>query len=125
MMSTQEVAEKINVAASTIHKYLRIHNIPLRGPGESPRQKMTLGYGYRLDGRFEVIHKGEQKNIYFMKKLRDRGYSYWRIADIFNERQVPTKTRKGRWHARSIKQILDRHEQKAEEDMNVECSELV
>jgi hypothetical protein len=44
-----------------------------------------------------------------MVELRGKGFSYWKIADILNAMKVPTKTRKGKWHARSVQQILGWH----------------
>jgi hypothetical protein len=48
------------------------------------------------------------ENIERMNRLREQGFSYWKIADILNSMGVPTKTRKGPWQARSVQQILER-----------------
>ena len=58
-------------------------------------------------------HKREQENIQKMKKLRGKGYSYWKIAEVFNSMKIPTKSRKGSWDPKSIYNILmksDRNE---------------
>jgi len=56
-----------------------------------------------------VDHKRELENIKKMKELRERGYSYWKIAEIFNSMKIPTKTKRGKWHAKSIHQILNKN----------------
>lgn len=41
-----------------------------------------------------------------MRELRDQGFSYWKIADVLNAMKVPTKTRGGKWLARTVQAIL-------------------
>ena len=41
-----------------------------------------------------------------MNDLRAQGFSYWKIADIFNSMKIPTQMGKGKWHAKTIHQIL-------------------
>ena len=108
-LSTDEIAKQIGTARSTILKYLKIHGIPVRGTGQSIRKRAGYGlsYGRRIVNRQEVANKREQDYIAKLKDLRQQGFSYWKIADIFNTLKVPTKTGRGRWHARSVQQILD------------------
>ncbi|TVQ80873.1 MAG: hypothetical protein EA369_01430 [Bradymonadales bacterium] len=40
-----------------------------------------------------------------MKELREKGYSYWKISEILNTLKVPPKTKKGRWHARTVQNV--------------------
>ncbi len=51
-------------------------------------------------------HKGEIDFIFKMREFKDKGYSYWRIADVMNTMKIPTKTRKGKWHAKTVYNIL-------------------
>ena len=53
-------------------------------------------------------HKREKANIEKMKELRANGFSYWKIAEVFNSMKIPTKTGKGKWHARTILEVLRR-----------------
>lgn len=46
-----------------------------------------------------------------MRELRDKGFSYWKIADVLNAMKVPTKTRKGKWHARTHQAIILKHQE--------------
>ncbi|MGB0454999.1 MAG: recombinase family protein [Bacteriovoracaceae bacterium] len=41
-----------------------------------------------------------------MRELRDKGYSYGKIAEIFNSMKIPTKTKRGKWHSKSVYNIL-------------------
>ena len=51
----------------------------------------------------------EQENIKKMRELRDKGFSYHKIADVFNTLKVPTKTKKGKWYGKTIYQMLNRN----------------
>lgn len=108
-LSTNEIAKKLGAARTTILKYMKLHGIPLRHTGHSIRKRpgRGLAYGRRIVNRTEVVHKRERENINKMRELRAKGFSHWKIADAFNALKVPTKTGRGRWHARSVQQILD------------------
>ena len=106
-LSISEIATQISSAESTVHKYLMKFDIPRREPGKTIRKKRNLAFGKQVVKRKEIDHKKEQVLILKMNALRSQGFSYWKIADILNALKVPTKTRKGRWHARSVKKILD------------------
>ena len=66
-------------------------------------RKRGLGYGAKNEG----VHKRELQNIQKMKEFRAKGYSYEKIANIFNTMKIPTKTRRGKWHRKTIHQILN------------------
>jgi site-specific DNA recombinase len=110
-LSMKEIAKDLGTARSTISKYLRKHGIPLR-TAYFIRKRIGFGlaYGKRIVSRQEVAHKREMENIARMRNLREKGFSYWKIADALNALKVPTKTGRARWHARSIQQILDAQE---------------
>ena len=101
------MAVLVPCSVSTVLKYLRVHGIPVRASGDNVRRKRSLRYGVRVEGRQQVVHKAEMATIQNMAHLRLQGFSYWKIADILNSMRVPTKTRRGKWHARSVQQILD------------------
>ena len=106
-LSTNEIAKELGFARSAVLKYLKVHGIPVRISPVRWAAGRGLPYGKRILNRQEATHKCEVVNILKMKELREKGFSYWRIADAFKTLEVPTKTGKGRWHARSIQQILD------------------
>ena len=45
-------------------------------------------------------------NVGKMLELRGQGFSYWKIADLFNSMGVPTKTRKTKWQAATVMKIM-------------------
>ncbi|MEO5971153.1 MAG: recombinase family protein, partial [Bdellovibrionia bacterium] len=64
-------------------------------------------YGESWRKRQVIVNQREQENIEKMKTLRVQGFSYWKIAEVFNSMKVPTKTGRGRWHARAIQKNLE------------------
>ncbi len=107
-LSCEEIATQIFSARTTVLKYLNIHGIPVREVGTNQKRVRGLAYGQKVKERSLAEHKREQEAILKMRELRDKGFSYWKIADVLNAMKVPTKTRKGKWHARSVLAILDR-----------------
>jgi hypothetical protein len=60
-----------------------------------------------------------------MRKLREQGFSYWKIADVFNSMKVPTKTGRGRWHARAIQNVLENAALASVPKVPVSCSQFL
>ena len=108
-LSCEEIATQIFSARTTILKYLKLHNIPIREVGSNTRRVRGLGYGQKVKARNLAEHQRESDAITKMKELREKGFSFWKIADVLNTMKVPTKTRKGRWHARTVQAILLRN----------------
>ncbi|MBF0300632.1 MAG: recombinase family protein [Oligoflexia bacterium] len=106
-LSCEEISGLIGSARTTVLKYLKRFNIPVRESGVNINRKRGLGYGRKIAARSESTHQRETENIKKMRELRDKGFSYWKIADVLNAMNVPTKTRKGKWHAKSVHQILN------------------
>ena len=107
-LSAEEIGLEIVSATSTVLKHLKIFGIPVRDNGKNTRPKRHLAYGQKIVGRKVEVCKSELVIVDKMNRLREQGFSYWKIADILNSMGVPTKTRKGPWQARSVQQILDR-----------------
>lgn len=105
-LSCEEIASQIFSARTTVLKYLKIHGIPVREIGSNQKRVRGLAYGHKIKERSLAEHKREQKAILKMRELREKGFSYWKIADVLNAMKVPTKTRKGKWHSRSVHAIL-------------------
>ena len=104
-LSCDEIGAEIFSSASTVHKHLRRFKIPLRGSDLKNRSRLAYGEGWR-QGKV-VPNEAEVANVEKMRDLRAKGFSYWKIADILNSMDVPTKTRKGKWHPRFVKKLLD------------------
>src|SRR5690606_23501184 len=92
---------------TAVAKHLKAYGIPIRPNDVTNKTRAQLRYGEAWRNRQVVVHRRELENLAKMRKLRDQGFSYWKIADVFNSMKMPTKTGRGRWHARSIQQILD------------------
>ena len=105
-LSCEEIAAQIFSARTTVLKYLKIHGIPVRETGTNQKRVRGLAYGQKIKERSLAEHKREQEAILKMRELRNKGFSFWKIADVLNTMKVPTKTRKGRWHARTVQVIL-------------------
>ena len=53
-----------------------------------------------------VTNQRELAAIEKMKQLRDKGVSYWKIADTLNTMNIETKNGCGRWQARPVQKTL-------------------
>jgi transposase len=107
-LSCDEIATQIFSARTTILKYLKIHGIPVREIGRNQKRVRGLAYGQKFKERTLTEHKREQEIILKIRELRDKGLSYWTIADVLNTMKVPTKIRRGKWHARTVLSILSK-----------------
>jgi len=90
-----------------IAKYLKLYGISPRPNDVMNKTRSQLRYGEAWKKRMVTMDRRETENIGKMKKLRDQGFSYWKIADVLNSMGIPTKTGRGKWHARAIQKILD------------------
>lgn len=110
MLSPAQIGAEFFSARSTIVKYLKQHEIPLRPADQESTRRRFPAFGQKRHGIALAIHKREQELIAKMQKLRAEGLSYWKIADVLNAWNIPTKTRKGRWSSKQVHQILKRVE---------------
>lgn len=101
-----EIGRELCCSRSTVQKYLQVFNVPTRQIGTNQKRKRGVAYGNKSIKREIVTHKKELENINRMKELRESGMSYQKIADIFNIMMIPTKTKKGKWCARTICGVL-------------------
>ncbi len=99
-------------AKSTILKYLKIHDIPIR-ESTKPITKTSgsLRYGEKLRQRQILRHKREQDNISRMLDLHAKGFNYEQIAQSLNALRVPTKKGSGPWHRRVVRDIIVREKE--------------
>ena len=74
----------------------------------------TLRFGEKLVGTMRVVHKGEQRVIEKMISLREKGYSFKRISEYLNDKNIPTKLG-GSWYPSTVKDIVKRELKKREE----------
>lgn len=104
-LSIADIAIQTFSSTSTVHKYLSRYNLPLRSTDTKTRSR--LRYGESLKNGRVCGERKELRTIAKMQDLRDRRFSYWKIADVFNSMKIPTKTGRGKWHARYIQKLLE------------------
>jgi hypothetical protein len=63
-------------------------------------------YGKRIKNGRMVDCKSELRLIEKMRDLRDKKYSYWKIAQLLNDWGVSTKNGGTRWHPTTVMKIL-------------------
>jgi DNA invertase Pin-like site-specific DNA recombinase len=68
----------------------------------------TIPFGFILlaDGKTLVHYEKEQAAIELLLLLRDSGFSYGAVADIFNRKSVPTKNMGAKWQGTTVRNIL-------------------
>ena len=64
-----------------------------------------LMYGKDKDGKLLIDNKDEMKVIRYMKMLRSKGYSYFRISDRLNDKSIVSKNG-GKWYGMSVSNVL-------------------
>ena len=106
-LSTKEIAAQISSSRTAVSSGLKRFGIPIRPCDAANKTRSQLRYGEAWRKRQVVAHQRELESIEKMKRLRERGFSYWKIADVFNSMKIPTKTGRGRWHARAVQKVLD------------------
>ncbi len=62
-LSCEEIAAIIGSARTTILKYLKRFNIPIREAGSNINRRRGLAYGQKISKRSEEEHKRELENI--------------------------------------------------------------
>jgi hypothetical protein len=107
-LSAAEIATQCFSSKAAVLSSLKRNGIQVRGSGKNIRRVRNIAFGRRISDRREVVHKREQELITKMKALRAEGLSYWKIAGVLNAWDIPTKTRKGKWSAKQVHQILNR-----------------
>ncbi|AYF45740.1 recombinase domain protein [Halobacteriovorax sp. BALOs_7] len=109
-LSCAEISRSVASSRTTILKRLKECNIELRPVGSNQKRKRGVGYGEKVEKRKLIEHKRESEAIQRMIALREKGFSYRKIAEVLNTMKVPTKTGKGKWHGKTVHQVLMRLE---------------
>jgi hypothetical protein len=108
-LSTTQISALTFSSKATILKYMKRYGIPSRKTGSCFRKPgQGLPYGVKIVAAEEVPHKKELKHLSKMQSLRDKGFSYRKIALICNTENIPTKTRRTKWQAKSVHQVINR-----------------
>ena len=64
-----------------------------------------LMYGKDKDGKLLINNVSEMKVVSYMKGLRKKGWSYFRISDRLNDRGIISKSG-GKWYGKSVSNVL-------------------
>ena len=64
-----------------------------------------LMYGKDKDGKLLINNVSEMKVVSYMKGLRKKGWSYFRISDRLNEKGIVSKSG-GKWYGKSVSNVL-------------------
>ena len=64
-----------------------------------------LMYGKDKDGKLLIDNISEIKVVSYMKGLRSKGWSYFRISDRLNEKGIVSKSG-GKWYGMSVRNVL-------------------
>ena len=105
-LSSTEIAKLTFSSRPTITKLLKQYGIPLKKI--TRRNDGGHVFGYRKFGGKAIELKKEQEVIELIKSHRRSGYSYQKITDILTEKKIETKTKKGVWYSKVVRQILKR-----------------
>ncbi|MCX6125757.1 MAG: recombinase family protein [Proteobacteria bacterium] len=106
-LSTRQISDLIFSARSTVVDALKGFGIPLRDADQTPwYRRGQVGYGTKVVKGRVAVNQRELDTIKHMADLRDKGFSYWKIAEILNAMGVPTKSRRAQWQAATVMKIL-------------------
>ncbi len=107
-LSSYEIHRKTGWSRTSISDALRELGIQ-----KETRKSPSLCFGEKFIGNKRVPHKGEQKVISKMLELRNQGYSFKRISEHLNDKNIPTKLG-GSWYPSTVKDIVKRELKKRE-----------
>lgn len=65
-----------------------------------------LMFGKDKDGKLLIDNISEMKVVSYMKGLRSKGWSYFRISDRLNEKGIVSKSG-GKWYGMSVSNVLN------------------
>lgn len=100
----KEIATQTFSSRQSVIKYLRKYGIPLRAEDQLPNGPPP--FGLKLARYRAIIDKREQASIQKMEKLRSEGLSYEKIADVLNSMGVFTRSKKSKWYAKTVRDVL-------------------
>jgi Recombinase len=106
-LSTRQISDLIFSARSTVVEALKGFGIPIRDADKTPwYRRGQVGYGTRVVNGRLTVNQREVDSIKKIAELRDKGFSYRKIAEILNAMGVPTKSRRAQWQAATVMKIL-------------------
>jgi hypothetical protein len=104
--SAKEISRMIASSHSTVLQSLKAFGIPKHPAGR--KSQSQIAYGEMWENHSVSRNVRETAVIAKMLSLKAEGLSYWKVADHLNANNVPTKTGKGQWSAKTVHQIVMR-----------------
>lgn len=106
-LTSSEIAKDFGVARSTVSKHLKKLGIPTYGMGQNKKRVRGVSYGGKVLITGQTIKLStEQKTLSAIRIWRSQDKTFREIADLLNVQGIPTKTGRGKWHGKTIQQIL-------------------
>ena len=110
-LTSSQIAKELNVSRSTVSKYQKLYGIPTLKIGSNKKRTRGVAFGEKILASGKVIRLAEeQKVLSAIQMWRGQGKTFQEIADTLNELGTPTKTGEGKWHRKTIHQLLSRLE---------------
>ena len=105
--TSSQIARELGVSRSTVSKHLKKYAIPTIKVGENKKRVRGVKFGSKILTSGKSIQvTNERKIIAAITTWREQGKTFREIADILNVQGVSTKTGRGKWHGKTIHQIL-------------------
>lgn len=123
--SARRTSDEIGCSHSTVLCKLKKQGVSIRNEHSPVQRRGQIGYGKRIVNGNEIQNQTEMRMIEKIKQLRDDGFSYHKIAAIFNSMGVQTKKRGAKWHATTVMNLLNSHENNNNLNRNLLISENI
>lgn len=111
-LNPAQIAAETFSCQRNVTKQLKRFGIPLRSEDTRKIKSLSqLKFGESLRRKRVAKSKKERAVLQMIMKLRAREYSFHKIARVLNDSGIPTKTGRGKWHARFVQRLLMRKAQ--------------
>ena len=111
-LTSSQIAQKLGVSRSTVSKYQKRYGIQALPIGTNKKRTRGVAFGEKIVGGKVLSVTKEQKVLEALQVWRTQGQTFQEIADRLNLLGTPTKSGKGKWHRKTIQQILSRTDTK-------------
>lgn len=108
-LTKQQIAHKYNCSLSTVTKFLKKFEIPLKEVDKFKGSSRSKAYGKRVIKGEIVDHLAEQRVIRSILEMVDKGLSYRQICKVLDGLKVPTRHQGQGWKHESIYRIVKVH----------------
>lgn len=106
-IASEEMAAAFMDIAKFLDRYTEESVPPPMPAMEAPPAGGTMNLSQLTDDQLLSPADERRDAIKIMKKLRRKGATYKEIAQFLNEREIPTFSKKGNWHAQTIHRLCN------------------